>query len=110
MGVGEAAVRWAEKISGKATLDFYDEREADALTADERDYLTRLCGSNRSEAQDDRHRDELKEQPSLNPSDDQTCLRLPNLQSHGNGPISNLGKLPEPECSHRFCSPNTLSS
>jgi len=56
---------------GKATLEFYDEREADLLTADERDYLGRLRDSNRSEAQDDdedfyrQHRNELKEQPSL---------------------------------------------
>lgn len=56
---------------GKATLEFYDEREADLLTNDERDYLTRLRNSNQSEAQDEdeefyrRHRNELKEQPSL---------------------------------------------
>jgi S-DNA-T family DNA segregation ATPase FtsK/SpoIIIE len=56
---------------GKATLEFYDEREADLLTDDERDYLARLGNGNRSEAQDEdedfyrRHRNELKEQPSL---------------------------------------------
>ena len=56
---------------GKATLEFYDEREADLLTADERDYLARLRDSNRSEAQDEdedfyrRHRNELKERPPL---------------------------------------------
>ena len=56
---------------GKTTLEFYDEREADLLTADERDYLARLRDSNRSEAQEEdedfyrRHRNELKEQPSL---------------------------------------------
>jgi DNA segregation ATPase FtsK/SpoIIIE, S-DNA-T family len=56
---------------GKATLEFYDEREADLLTADEREYLARLRDSNRSEAQDEdeefyrRHRHELKEQQSL---------------------------------------------
>jgi S-DNA-T family DNA segregation ATPase FtsK/SpoIIIE len=56
---------------GKATLEFYDEREADLLTADERDYLVRLSESKRTDAQDDdedffrRHRNELKEQPSL---------------------------------------------
>ena len=56
---------------GKTTLEFYDEREADLLTADERDYLARLRDSNRSEAQDEdeefyrRHRNELKEHPSL---------------------------------------------
>lgn len=56
---------------GKATLEFYDEREADMLTADEREYLKRLSEAGRSEAQDDdedfyhRHRHELKEQRSL---------------------------------------------
>ncbi len=56
---------------GKATLEFYDEREADLLTNDERDYLARLRKSNQSEAQDEDeefyrcHRNELKEQPSL---------------------------------------------
>lgn len=56
---------------GKATLEFYDERDADLLTADERDYLARLRDNKRSEAQDEdedfyrRHRNELKEQPAL---------------------------------------------
>lgn len=56
---------------GKATLDFYDERDADLLTVDERDYLARLRDNNRTEAQDEdedfyrRHRNELKELPSL---------------------------------------------
>jgi S-DNA-T family DNA segregation ATPase FtsK/SpoIIIE len=56
---------------GKATLEFYDERETDLLTADERDYLARLRDNKRSEAQDEdedfyrRHRNELKEQPAL---------------------------------------------
>ncbi len=56
---------------GAATLAFYDEREADLLTGDERDYLARLRDSKRSEAQDEdedfyrRHRNELKEQPAL---------------------------------------------
>lgn len=56
---------------GKATLEFYDEREADLLTGDERDYLKRLCERNYTEAQDEdedfyrRHRNELKEQPAL---------------------------------------------
>jgi S-DNA-T family DNA segregation ATPase FtsK/SpoIIIE len=56
---------------GKATLEFYDERDEALLTADERDYLARLRDSNRSEAQEEdedfyrRHRNELKEQPSL---------------------------------------------
>jgi S-DNA-T family DNA segregation ATPase FtsK/SpoIIIE len=56
---------------GKATLEFYDEREADLLTADERSYLARLRDCNRSEAQDEdedfyrRHRNELKERPAL---------------------------------------------
>ncbi len=56
---------------GKATLEFYDEREADLLTSDERGYLARLRDSNRTEAQDEdedfyrRHRNELKERPAL---------------------------------------------
>lgn len=56
---------------GKATIEFYDEREADLLTADERDYLARLSESKRTDAQEDdedffrEHRNELKEQPSL---------------------------------------------
>lgn len=56
---------------GKATLEFYDERDADLLTSDERDYLVRLRDNKRSEAQDEdedfyrRHRNELKEQPAL---------------------------------------------
>jgi DNA segregation ATPase FtsK/SpoIIIE, S-DNA-T family len=56
---------------GKATLEFYDERESDLLTADERDYLRRLSETKRSEAQDEdeefyrRHRQELKEQLPL---------------------------------------------
>jgi DNA segregation ATPase FtsK/SpoIIIE, S-DNA-T family len=56
---------------GKATLDFYDEREAELLTSDEREYLKRLRDNPRTEAQDEdedfyrHHRGELKEQPSL---------------------------------------------
>lgn len=56
---------------GKATIEFYDERESDLLTTDERDYLVRLRDRKRSEAQDEdedfhrQHRNELKEQPSL---------------------------------------------
>lgn len=56
---------------GKATLEFYGERDESLLNADERDYLERLRDSVRSEAQDEdedfyrRHRNELKEQPSL---------------------------------------------
>lgn len=56
---------------GKATIEFYDEREADLLTTDERDYLARLSESKRTDAQEEdedffrRHRNELKEQPSL---------------------------------------------
>lgn len=56
---------------GKATLEFYDERDEALLTAEERDYLVRLRDSNRTEAQDEdeeffrQHRSELKEQPSL---------------------------------------------
>jgi S-DNA-T family DNA segregation ATPase FtsK/SpoIIIE len=56
---------------GKATLEFYDEREADLLTSDEREYLERLRDNSRTEAQDEdedfyrQHRNELKEQPAL---------------------------------------------
>ena len=56
---------------GRATLEFYDERESDLLTSDERDYLKRLSETKRSEAQDEDegfyrgHRQELKEQLPL---------------------------------------------
>lgn len=56
---------------GKATLDFYDEREAELLTSDEQEYLKRLRDNSRTEAQDEdedfyrQHRGELKELPSL---------------------------------------------
>jgi S-DNA-T family DNA segregation ATPase FtsK/SpoIIIE len=56
---------------GKATLDFYEEREHDLLNDDEREYLARLRDSNRSGDRDEdeefyhRHRHELKEQPPL---------------------------------------------
>jgi S-DNA-T family DNA segregation ATPase FtsK/SpoIIIE len=56
---------------GKATLEFYDEREADLLKSDERDYLARLRDNKRSDAQDEdedfyrQHRNELKELPAL---------------------------------------------
>lgn len=56
---------------GKATLEFYGERDESLLNADERDYLERLRDSVRTEAQDEdedfyrRHRNELKEQSSL---------------------------------------------
>ena len=56
---------------GKATIEFYDERDEALLTTDERDYLLNLRDGGRTEAQDEdedfyrRHRNELKEQPSL---------------------------------------------
>jgi len=56
---------------GKATLEFYDEREPSLLTDDEREYLGRLSENPRSDAQDEdedfyrQHRNELKEQPAL---------------------------------------------
>jgi S-DNA-T family DNA segregation ATPase FtsK/SpoIIIE len=56
---------------GKATLEFYDERDESLLTADERDYLERLRDNNRTEAHDEdedfyrRHRNELKELAAL---------------------------------------------
>src|SRR5207245_11626981 len=52
---------------GKATLAFYDERDADLLTNDEHDYLGRLRDTNRTGAQDEdeqfyqQHRHEQKE-------------------------------------------------
>ncbi len=72
---------------GKATLEFYDEREADLLTADERDYLARLLDSKRSEAQDEdedfyrRHRNELKEQPGLKARWDRFIFGTP-IETH----------------------------
>ena len=56
---------------GKATRDFYEEREFDLITGDEADYLERLSARNTTEAQEEdeefyrRHRNELKEEPSL---------------------------------------------
>jgi S-DNA-T family DNA segregation ATPase FtsK/SpoIIIE len=56
---------------GKATLEFYDEREADLLTTDEHDYLGRLSDTKRTGAQDEDerfyryHRHQLKEDASL---------------------------------------------
>lgn len=56
---------------GKATLEFYDDREADLLAPEERDYLARLRDSKRGDAQEEdeefyrRHRNELKEQSAL---------------------------------------------
>jgi S-DNA-T family DNA segregation ATPase FtsK/SpoIIIE len=56
---------------GKATIEFYDERGSDLLTTDEQGYLALLSESKRTDAQEEddeffrRHRNELKEQPSL---------------------------------------------
>lgn len=56
---------------GKATLDFYDEREAELITPDEQEHLKHLRDNPRTEAQDEdedfyrHHRIELKEQASL---------------------------------------------
>ncbi|MHA3771867.1 FtsK/SpoIIIE domain-containing protein [Verrucomicrobiota bacterium sgz303538] len=56
---------------GKATVEFYEEREADLLTGDEREYLARLSETKRTDAQEEdeeffrQHRHELKEQPTL---------------------------------------------
>jgi len=56
---------------GKVSIDFYEEREADLLSTDEIEYLSRLSQSKRTDAQEEdenffrRHRNELKEQPSL---------------------------------------------
>jgi len=61
-----------EKLNlGKATLEFYDEREEGMLTDDDRDYLKRLSEAKRVEAQEEdeefyrHHRNDLKEQPTL---------------------------------------------
>lgn len=68
---------------GKATLDFYDEREAELLTNDERDYLNRLRETKRTDAQDEdeqffkQHRNELKELPSLKARWDRFILGTP---------------------------------
>jgi S-DNA-T family DNA segregation ATPase FtsK/SpoIIIE len=56
---------------GRETLAFYDEREADLLTDDERDYLHRLAAGPTTEAGDegiafyDSHRSEIKEDRKL---------------------------------------------
>ncbi|HML73192.1 MAG TPA: FtsK/SpoIIIE domain-containing protein [Anaerohalosphaeraceae bacterium] len=56
---------------GQMTLDFYDDREADLLSEDDRDYLNRLINRKTTEAQNEDedfyrdHRQELKEQHSL---------------------------------------------
>ena len=56
---------------GKATIEFYDERQADLLTADEDDYLERLSKNIPVEAQGEdeqfyeSHRVELKDEPAL---------------------------------------------
>jgi S-DNA-T family DNA segregation ATPase FtsK/SpoIIIE len=56
---------------GKATIEFYDEREADLITDDEKDYLQRLSKNIPTEAQDEdeefygKHRQELKDESSL---------------------------------------------
>jgi DNA segregation ATPase FtsK/SpoIIIE, S-DNA-T family len=68
---------------GKATLEFYDEREADLLTSDDRAYLARLRDSNRSDAQYEdedfyrQHRLELKEEPSVKAKWDRFIYRTP---------------------------------
>lgn len=56
---------------GKATAEFYDERESELLTDDDHDYLDRLSKRKTTEPQDEdddfymNHRIELKENPSL---------------------------------------------
>ena len=56
---------------GKATTEFYEERDPALLNEEDRDYLTRLCdGRGRGASDEDnefyrQHRGELKEQPSL---------------------------------------------
>lgn len=56
---------------GKATLEFYDERDPELLTEEEHDYLERLIARKTTESDDEdedfyrSHRLELKEKPSL---------------------------------------------
>jgi len=56
---------------GRATIEFYDEREEGLIKEDEHDYLTRLIERKTTEAQDEDeefyrdHRLELKEEPGL---------------------------------------------
>ena len=73
MGAGKASFDGLKKEQfnlGKATLDFYDEREADLITPDEHEYL-KVCvtSSHRSPRRGRRllpsSSNELKEQPSL---------------------------------------------
>ncbi len=68
---------------GKATLEFYEEREAELLTEDESDYLRRLSKRNYTESQEDdedfyeRHRNELKEKPPLKAKWDKFVYGMP---------------------------------
>jgi S-DNA-T family DNA segregation ATPase FtsK/SpoIIIE len=94
---------------GKATLEFYHERDESLLNPDERDYLQRLRDNTRTGAQDEdeefyrRHRGELKEESSLKAKWDRFLfgtpieaedflvgftLSLERLFDHNDGPSS----------------------
>jgi DNA segregation ATPase FtsK/SpoIIIE, S-DNA-T family len=68
---------------GKATIEFYGDREPELLTDEERDYLNRLRDNPRTEPQDEdelfykRHRQELKEVSSLKARWDRFVLGAP---------------------------------
>jgi S-DNA-T family DNA segregation ATPase FtsK/SpoIIIE len=68
---------------GKATLEFYEEREPELLTDDEHGYLLRLRDNPRTESQEEdeqfykRHRQELKEASSLKGRWDRFILGTP---------------------------------
>ncbi len=68
---------------GAASLEFYEEREADLITSDELEYLTRLRDYPRTSAQDEDenffrcHRNELKEQQSLKAKWDRFIFGVP---------------------------------
>ena len=68
---------------GTATLEFYEEREAELLTEDELNYLQRLSQRNYTESQEEdeafyeRHRNELKEKPSLKAKWDKFVYGMP---------------------------------
>ena len=68
---------------GRATLEFYDEREAELLTEEEAHYLERLSQRNYTESQEDdeefyeSHRSELKEKPPLKAKWDKFVYGMP---------------------------------
>lgn len=93
---------------GKATLDYYDERESDLLTEDELDYLGRLSKYKRSDPQEEdeefyhNHRNELKEFPFLKGKWDRYIFGTP-IESEDF--IVGIAK-----CLHRLFDQNSFSS